>query len=963
LNYVRIRYAGIGLLIDSSVQVTHNVFEFNSRGIYVDDYANPIITENEIRYSTNEAIYLEGNNTITIDNNIIDGNGYGLKWRDSSPIVTNNIITNNTYFPIMIIEESNPTITGNIIANNGIQAIYVSGDINQNTTWTNYQGLSLPYWTDGFEVTSGVTLTIPAGTVVKFDDEYSQVFVYGTLEVQSTPSNPVVFTSGRDDIYGGDTNGDGTLTQPQIGDWAAIMYYSPNILENTIIRYGGFRYDGLSYTRAAILAHAPVTITNCTFEYNRNGIHISSGSGDSIISYNGIYYSKESAIQAYIQNETPNVYSNSIEGNRYGMAVSANVHVIAENNWWGHLSGPYHASLNPSGQGDEITGDVDFDPWLITDPITSSVDLSVGEVTAIQVLDNQNLVKDKSTAVKVTINKTGRGTADNVSARMTYNNASYTSFYVYEAENFGDEHELLNDQRTYPLSFGNGSSTKTIFFLDNLAPSGNTFQATVTVDSLHAIEETKEDNNAKSSIVYKVAETKWGNVTPDLHIHYLRTDWDQSLTAYNDYVDATNKFMASVYPVAENRFTTSKSNWIEGDTSEFRGSDSLLDGNELALWALGTSIGLKLAHPTSDRFIATVPVHWFANNTKGLTNLVGISFGVGSTAENIANLPIVISEALYQVHPNGAPVGLHEVGHTYGLPQGLPSGCYEDYLSCNPNRKGEIGNYSASGLFVSERIPIETTTSRRIYAFMGSYSGVEYWVDKDDYVHLYDEHKASQTNKDSVNASSQVIMAAGYFNKNGSLTLKNWYILPESDLSPLTPGPYVFEYENTDGVILHQVSFDISFIAEGGVELEMSPFVLTIPYIPNTTKIVVKKNEINLAEKIVSSNIPTVELLTPNGGEQLSQKVTIEWVGSDNDGDTLSYSVFYSPDDGITWDTLISDTSEDNYTWEFGDLHSGTKYLIKVIVTDGINSEQDISNSAFTIKNDSKIIYLPLLTK
>lgn len=40
------------------------------------------------------------------------------------------------------------------------------------------------------------------------------------------------------------------------------------------------------------------------------------------------------------------------------------VMVVAEYNWWGDASGPYHPTVNPSGQGDTVSDYVDFDPWL-----------------------------------------------------------------------------------------------------------------------------------------------------------------------------------------------------------------------------------------------------------------------------------------------------------------------------------------------------------------------------------------------------------------------------------------------------------------------------------------------------------------------------------------------------------------------------------------------------------------------
>ncbi len=61
----------------------------------------------------------------------------------------------------------------------------------------------------------------------------------------------------------------------------------------------------------------------------------------------------------------------SIYGNKpYGLIVGEGF-VIAENNWWGDYSGPYHETLNPDGRGDPINASpssVDFTPWLRSPP-------------------------------------------------------------------------------------------------------------------------------------------------------------------------------------------------------------------------------------------------------------------------------------------------------------------------------------------------------------------------------------------------------------------------------------------------------------------------------------------------------------------------------------------------------------------------------------------------------------------
>ncbi len=53
------------------------------------------------------------------------------------------------------------------------------------------------------------------------------------------------------------------------------------------------------------------------------------------------------------------IYNNA----SYGIQSTA-PQVDAKNNWWGDASGPYHATLNPSGTGNAVSDNVDFNPWL-----------------------------------------------------------------------------------------------------------------------------------------------------------------------------------------------------------------------------------------------------------------------------------------------------------------------------------------------------------------------------------------------------------------------------------------------------------------------------------------------------------------------------------------------------------------------------------------------------------------------
>ncbi len=58
---------------------------------------------------------------------------------------------------------------------------------------------------------------------------------------------------------------------------------------------------------------------------------------------------------------------NSILGNGgYGAnQVGTSVQMTATHNWWGAVSGPYHATLNPDGEGENVSNRVLFDPWAV----------------------------------------------------------------------------------------------------------------------------------------------------------------------------------------------------------------------------------------------------------------------------------------------------------------------------------------------------------------------------------------------------------------------------------------------------------------------------------------------------------------------------------------------------------------------------------------------------------------------
>ncbi|MHA2405202.1 MAG: hypothetical protein ACXACH_00450, partial [Candidatus Hermodarchaeia archaeon] len=94
------------------------------------------------------------------------------------------------------------------------------GTILSDATWTG--GGTVHTVTCNVIVSAGATLTIEQGAIVKFDSGMN-LTVNGALRVEGSESDPVYFTSYRDDTIGGDTNGDGGSTGVR-GDWDFIEF-------------------------------------------------------------------------------------------------------------------------------------------------------------------------------------------------------------------------------------------------------------------------------------------------------------------------------------------------------------------------------------------------------------------------------------------------------------------------------------------------------------------------------------------------------------------------------------------------------------------------------------------------------------------------------------------------------------------------------------------------------------------
>jgi len=167
--------------------------------------------------------------------------------------------------------------------------IPVSGNISINTTWTNG---NIYYVTGDTTVLSGVTLTIQPGVIVKLRPD-CRLIIDGKLVAAGTASQPIYFTSYRDDSVGGDTDGGGSSSGEK-GDWNWIQFNAisddASLIEHAVIRYGGGKSWRRGVSGNVYLRDASPTIRHSTLEYSEGaGVYLEStaaGSSAPVISNN-----------------------------------------------------------------------------------------------------------------------------------------------------------------------------------------------------------------------------------------------------------------------------------------------------------------------------------------------------------------------------------------------------------------------------------------------------------------------------------------------------------------------------------------------------------------------------------------------------------------------------------------------------------------------------------------------------
>ena len=96
--------------------------------------------------------------------------------------------------------------------------------------------------------------------------------------------------------------------------------------------------------------------------------------------------------------------------------------------------------------------------------------------------------------------------------------------------------------------------------------------------------------------------------------------------------------------------------------------------------------------------------------------------------------------------------------------------------------------------------------------------------------------------------------------------------------------------------------------------------------------------------------IPEIEITTPHEAQQISGDFQINWEADDADGDSLTYSIEYSPDNGNNWHLLADQLTQDYFTWESNLYENSPQFRLALYAGDGQTQSSDTSE-IFIVSN------------
>jgi hypothetical protein len=245
-------------------------------------------------------------------------------------------------------------------------------------------------------------------------------------------------------------------------------------------------------------------------------------------------------------------------------------------------------------------------------------------------------------------------------------------------------------------------------------------------------------------------------------------------------------------------------------------------------------------------------------------------------------------------------------------------------------------------------------------------TGFQNWTSPVTYRRMY----AALAHRDSPDYDSRVIAQAGgpspderlpalmlnvFLDEagNGTLLPLLHKDLPASDIGDAPPGDFDLSLLDGDGNVLFEDRLGATELTHQEQHAHM--LRLDLPFVTDIARVLVEQGGATVLDETASTNPPVVDITSPSGGETFENgMLDLAWTASDADGDPLYHLVQFSPDGGSSWQgiTMVTPGNPTQASVDVSELISGTYGLIRVVTSDGINTDEDVTDVFFAVGTD-----------
>lgn len=308
---------------------------------------------------------------------------------------------------------------------------------------------------------------------------------------------------------------------------------------------------------------------------------------------------------------------------------------------------------------------------------------------------------------------------------------------------------------------------------------------------------------------------------------------------------------------------------------------------------------------------------------------------------------------------NRESIASHEIGHVLGRLHAV--GCDAkgsfDYDLIYSGLLQEIG-------FFGDQASQRTYTGDAGYYDFMSYCGVNsgmQWVTKHTFDALYNalppkEQRVSEGILPSeISQNQPYLVISALLSQQGNVQFYPVYMVERTvgwDEQPGT-GSYRLELRDQNGGVVFTRYFEPNQDVPGQT-IESMLIYEEVPFVADLGAIVLLSENTELDRIVVAGHAPQVSVLYPLAGVEVNGTTPLAWTASDQDGDSLSYLVEFSPDGGASWRVLAIDhkllqLEVDSRSWP-----QTAQGQIRVTASDGINVTSATSG-LFSVTSKSPI--------